>query len=96
MDKKGDADTLATVKNAILVLIVLAVVIAVFYILTKAPIEGLKKIGDDTSGQTDDTLSGLDKIFGGCGKEGETKCSFEKKYICQNSKWVSNGDCPTK
>ena len=95
MNKKAQSDTFSTIKNAILVLIVLVVVISVFYILLKGPIEALKNTGDDVSGQGDDIVIRINNLLGGCDPdEDEPRCSFGKEVECDvDGKWIVVGDC---
>ena len=55
MNKKAQS-SFWTIKNAILVLIVLVVVIAVFYMLIKGPVAALRGTGDDVTNPGDDVI----------------------------------------
>jgi hypothetical protein len=91
--KKAQAETFWTIKNAILALIVLAVVIGVFFLLIRGPLKTIFNIGEETSESGNPIIIKLINFFGGCEQEGEQRCSFSKNVECQEGKWVVIGEC---
>ena len=91
--KKAQSDIFATIKNAILVLVVMVVVIAVFYLLFRPVIDNLLGIAE--SPQTDDTVAKINNLLGGCDEENtEVRCSLGKEVQCNaEGAWEVIGDC---
>jgi hypothetical protein len=93
--KKGELQ-FSTVVYAILALLVLAVVIGIFFFLSKNPIEGLFNIGENAHDQGDDAIIKINNILGGCDPavEDEPKCMFGKSVECgTDNKWEIVGEC---
>ena len=86
----------STIVYAILALVVLAVIIGVFYFLTKGPIKGLFGLGDDATQKTNELTLKINNLLGGCdpAKDADVKCSFGKQVKCgDDGKWAIVGDC---
>jgi hypothetical protein len=94
MKKKGDLQ-FSTLVYAILALFTLAVIIGVFYFLTKGPISGLFNLGQNTQDQGDETIIKINNVLGGCNPaKKDTKCALGKTVECDDKgKWVITGDC---
>lgn len=95
-NKKAQADSFNTIKNAILVLLVLVVVAGVFYVLMKEPIKRLFQLGEEPGNQDDQASEQLSNIFGGCDSEKDTeeRCSLGNVVKCENNRWVVvDGKC---
>jgi hypothetical protein len=85
----------STIVYAILALVTLAVVIAVFYTLTKGPISGLFNQGENVKNQGDVTIIKINNVLGGCDPaDTQTRCMLGKTVQCDDKgKWVIKGDC---
>jgi len=95
MNKRGQG-TFFTIKNALLTLVVIAVVIGVFYVLLKEPIKGLLGIGEATANPNDELILKINNLLGSCNPDEnkEPRCSFQKSVQCDaEGKWIVVGDC---
>jgi len=74
-------------------LLVLITAIALLFILTEGPREGIHEFGKDTEDSGGDSIIDFKNLIGKCDSgTDERRCSFGKWIECQDDKWVKTND----
>jgi hypothetical protein len=93
MKKKGVSLSLNTIIIAILVLLVLTVLIAVFHSQIGGIVKGFSGFSKDAQTKADESRGSLPDIFGTC-EEGTYKCgALNIRQKCVSGKWEDDTNC---
>jgi hypothetical protein len=91
--KKGEGLSLNVIIIGVLVLIVLAVLIAIFHTQIVEITKGFTGFSRDAQNKADESRDGLSDIFGTC-EEGSYKCgALNVRMKCVNGAWKEDTNC---